>query len=89
MPGTEQAAWCRVKRSVLEGGEVVTAHEANQCAGETCTIHAPSDHAMRAFPQHWRDDRGIMERTCPHGIGHPDPDDLTLDGVHGCDGCCR
>jgi hypothetical protein len=56
---------------------------------------------MSGFPQHFRLDRGLMERTCPHGIGHPDPDDLTFSqlmlseseaearGVHGCDGCCR
>jgi hypothetical protein len=55
---------------------------------------------MRSFPQHWRDDRGIIERICPHGVGHPDPDALPyLDRVlgtqkagtemqHGCDGCC-
>lgn len=30
------------------------------------------------------------ERTCPHGVGHPDPDDvLNEDKVHGCDGCCH
>lgn len=52
---------------------------------------------MRAFPTHWRADRGLMERICPHGVGHPDPDDLAWQeehrpqaaaGVHGCDGCC-
>lgn len=55
---------------------------------EYCTVHKRSDHSMRSFPQHWRSDRGIMERTCPHGIGHPDPDDITNDRAHGCDGCC-
>lgn len=29
-----------------------------------------------------------MERICPHGVGHPDPDDTNPDTVHGCDGCC-
>ena len=55
---------------------------------------------MRAFPTHWREDTAMMERICPHGIGHPDPDDLafreSLGGsivrrdysIHGCDGCC-
>ena len=44
---------------------------------------------------HWRFDRSIMERVCPHGVGHPDPDDLSFraihgdqDATHGCDGCC-
>lgn len=31
-----------------------------------------------------------MERICPHGVGHPDPDCMYAkrDTVHGCDGCC-
>lgn len=63
-------------------------HLADKCAGQSCSIHNPSDHHMRNWPLHWRDDRGICERTCPHGIGHPDPDGIG-DGVHGCDGCCQ
>lgn len=38
---------------------------------------------------HWRDDRSFMERICPHGVGHPDPDDEHADPIHGCDGCCN
>lgn len=72
-------------------------HPATQCSGEFCVLHNPSDHHMREWPLNWRDDRSIMERICPHGIGHPDPDDLahlervgrTGEGVHGCDGCCH
>lgn len=78
-----------MKAVTLEGGQVIYAHEATECAAEFCTVHKPSDHSMRSFRQHWRGDRGIMERICLHGIGHPDPDDLSVDGVHGCDGCCR
>lgn len=68
-------------------------HDAGACHGEVCTIHNRTDHHMRSWPQHWRGDRIIMERICPHGIGHPDPDDYMIikgydDGVHGCDGCC-
>ena len=40
---------------------------------------------------HWRIDRYIVERICPHGIGHPDPNQILPtddDGRHGCDGCC-
>jgi hypothetical protein len=48
---------------------------------------------MRAFPQKWRGDKNMMERICPHGIGHPDPDEINLHlpsrKVHGCDGCCE
>lgn len=78
----------------VRGLDMLTVHDRSRCAGEPCTIHNPSDHPMRDFPQLWRADRQIMERTCPHGVGHPDPDDLTVrttrhGGVHGCDGCCR
>lgn len=73
-------------------------HRAAACYGRACVMHNPSDHHMRGWDLNWRDDRGLMERICPHDIGHPDPDDLAyrrsvgapwwLD-VHGCDGCCR
>ena len=36
---------------------------------------------------------GRLERVCEHGIGHPVGHKrgylLRVDGVHGCDGCCR
>ena len=67
---------------------IVNVHNPNQCARDYCTIHNPSNHSMIGFPQRWRQDRGFMERICPHGIGHPDPDDIALDRTHGCDGCC-
>lgn len=81
----------------LDGGAVLRTHPAAQCSGEHCVMHNPSDHHMRDWPLNWRGDRGIMERLCPHGIGHPDPDSLAHlervgtpdDGTHGCDGCCR
>lgn len=66
----------------------LTCHLDTQCKGEYCTMHNRSDHSMRDFPQHWRGDRGIMERICTHGVGHVDPDDITTDRTHGCDGCC-
>lgn len=72
-------------------------HPATQCDGEFCVIHNPSDHHMRDWPTNWRSDRMLMERTCPHSVGHPDPDDLAFhvrngrgwQASHGCDGCCR
>lgn len=70
-------------------GDLLKVHDADVCAGDPCIIHNPSDHHMRTWPTHWRPDRGIMERRCPHGIGHPDPDDDGRDHVHGCDGCCK
>lgn len=63
-------------------------HPNANCMGEPCTIHERSDHHMRSWPQNWRDDAGKMERVCEHGIGHPDPDEINPDKVHGCDGCC-
>lgn len=73
----------------LEGGQRISGvHSASLCAGRPCTVHNRTDHHMRSFPQNFREDRGIMERICPHGIGHPDVDEINPDGVHGCDGCC-
>lgn len=69
-------------------------HKRTKCKGDVCSLHKRTNHHMRHMPQHWRGDRGIMERICEHGVGHPDPDDYRvlngLDlGVHGCDGCCH
>lgn len=82
-----------LKKVKLVGGEELLAHTKKQCLGTYCTIHKFSDHHMVKWTQHWRGDRGIMERICAHGIGHPDPDDIRItngsdDGTHGCDGCC-
>lgn len=87
---------------------ITNIHTREQCDGEPCVIHNPSDHVMRSFPTLWRPKEGpfeigapLMERTCPHGVGHPDPDHIASivkihgedtargDRVHGCDGCCR
>lgn len=88
--------------ATLIGGQVISAHDATDCIwDDTCAVHRPSQHPMSAFPQHWRNDRQLMERICPHGIGHPDPDHMAYyakhhtasqeatEGTHGCDGCCR
>ena len=78
-------------------GQIVWVHTKDKCEGNYFCIHNPSDHEMKDFPTHWRDDRMLMERICEHGVGHPDPDDLAFkarngygewEGVHGCDGCC-
>lgn len=75
-------------------------HDREDCSG-ACSIHSPSDHHMADWPLHWRDDRKLMERICPHGVGHPDPDHIaytkqlrgstaaSVEATHGCDGCCR
>lgn len=86
--------------TLSDGRVLVNVHEPEDCAGEFCWIHNPSDHVMRAFPVHWRSDRSLAERICPHGIGHPDPDHIDwvervrgpdtayYEAIHGCDGCC-
>lgn len=51
-------------------------HAAGTCLGSNCCIHNPSDHPLKDAPKNWRSDRGLMERICEHGVGHPDPDDL-------------
>ena len=75
-------------------------HDWQECVGYFCTFHDPSDHHMVAWPKVLRES-GLIERTCPHGVGHPDPDSMAwLDriggeenrgwwGIHGCDGCCH
>jgi hypothetical protein len=70
------------------GNLLVGLHSIKNCAREFCTIHNNSNHSMKEFPQMWRDDKSIMERICSHGVGHPDPDEISLDVIHGCDGCC-
>lgn len=83
------------------GKTVLRTHPASACKDDpNCCIHKPSDHALSDAKLNWRGDRGLMERICKHGIGHPDPDDLahkkrTMSRyedfafeIHGCDGCC-
>ena len=82
-----------LERAQLEHSDItLAAHPADKCRGEHCTLHNRSNHSMRSFPQHWRSDRGIMERICPHSIGHPDPnspwDKDSAEWSHGCCGCC-
>ena len=83
-PESRQADMLLVR---LQGRESIVAHGVRKCE-RPCPIHWPSGHHMRSWPQHWRADRGIVERVCDHGIGHPDPDDRSRDKIHGCDGCC-
>lgn len=67
---------------------IINFHDPSLCAGRPCTIHNRTDHAMRSFPQHWRNDRGIMERINPFGGACPDPDSPwpvgSAEWVHGC-----
>jgi hypothetical protein len=80
------------KYQLVGSDRILNVHSKADCKGDHCCIHNPSDHHMRDWPQHWRDDRNLMERICPHGVGHPDPDDPKAKhpyhSIHGCDGCC-
>ena len=78
-------------------GTTMQVHNAYVCDPTLpCVIHRPSDHDMSDWYLHWRSDRGIFERICSHGVGHPDPDQFDYwratnqqhQAVHGCDGCC-
>lgn len=81
----------------VNGVMLFNVHRQDQCRGEACCIHNPSDHHMKTWALDWRDDIGRMERLCAHGVGHPDPDAVAFrersgqdaDTVHGCDGCCQ
>jgi hypothetical protein len=83
-------------------GTMLLTHGPEACVDDdACPIHRASRHALHAAPMAWRVDIELLERICPHGIHHPDPDDLTRqEQVHGtthqtqlerhdCDGCCR
>lgn len=85
----------------LVGGQKILGHRRCDCESqEHCCVHKPSDHHMVTWTQNWRQDTGVMERICPCGVGHPDPDhiayvrsklgDKVADTqlVHGCCGCC-
>lgn len=80
-----------VQNSVLRN-----VHARARCAGRHCVVHDPSPHHMADWPLVWDDGKRVFERSCEHGVGHPDPDDMAYRrivgrgwlGIHGCDGCC-
>ena len=70
------------------------------CKTYGCVIHAPTEIAIEnveGWPYNIREDRTplLIERICPHGIGHPDPDQASFniragreaENIHGCCGC--
>lgn len=81
---------------ILNKPGVMPIHDEQRCRGTFCTYHNPSDHHMVEWPKYVRAS-GLIERTCTHGVGHPDPDSVEwivrVTGQdhwysHGCDGCC-
>lgn len=76
-------------------GRLLRIHKTEDCVGTHCPFHNPSDHKMNKWPMIMRTDHGVplIERICPCGIGHPDPDSLVWlnsQGHHGFEvhGCC-
>ena len=84
---------------VGDGVQLTGLHaEVDDCKLNGCVVHHPSRNATANrdhWPYNWRADRGFMERICPHGIGHPDPDTASFntrlgrehENIHGCCGC--
>lgn len=77
-----------MERNVLVGGEVLLTHPKDDCLGEYCTIHNMSNHHMVEWPQKWDEYDRRINRICPHNVGHPDPDEISKNKEHTCDGCC-
>lgn len=79
---------------------VLKTHEEQADCIMGCVVHNPQMSHMSYWAMNWREDRGMMERICPHGIGHPDYDqvrfwtrtmkwqDAWAEMTHSCDGCC-
>jgi len=73
--------------------------ENDSCRKDGCMVHNPDADwigNIENWPYSPRAD-GRMERVCPHGVGHPDPNAARYlekvapnlaPWVHGCDGCC-
>lgn len=86
------------------GQELWRVHLKQDCQHRICDIHNPPQGLPESdWPTHWRADRGLMERICPHGVGHPTTAHMEFlkemdavrgttnsqwEGIHGCDGCC-
>ena len=83
---------------VTAKGNELTTHKPNaECWELGCVIHCPTQSPANDgdWPYNWREN-GVMERICPHGVGHPDRDSVNFHkrgghdwvAIHGCDGCC-
>jgi len=86
----------------LPDGTLLMTHPEHACKGGHCCIHNPSDHPLRDAPMRWVARFKSIQRTCSHGVNHPDYDDflykirvgvsgvmLAVIGAHNCDGCCH
>jgi hypothetical protein len=83
------------EQHLLDLGQVLWTHNSLECLGQWCAIHRPMPGPWKSWPRWWRDDKQIMERICPCGIGHPVAEmqehairiGETWRLVHGCCGC--
>jgi len=68
-----------VKReAVLSGGQTIYAfHKSDQCYGEFCAVHNPSDHSLREYDLHYNAMAGSFFRDVD-GEMVVDPDDYIL-----------
>jgi len=77
----------------LGSTRIYKTHDSRACFPNPCCVHRVSNHHMKDWPQNYREDIGVTERICPHGVGHPDPDQPypadSAKWIHGCDGCCQ
>lgn len=72
--------------------QLYNVHSPQDCYGEHCVFHNPSDHHMITWHANWNPILKIVVRVCPHRIEHPDPDTPLPYQNHGhgwtC-GCCK
>lgn len=84
-----------VVRSKSGNIKLTRVHSSVMCSGKWCVVHNPMAPTRSRYLT-WRDDRGIFEDVCWHGVGHPSPEQLDFwnetnrewEAVHGCCGCC-
>jgi hypothetical protein len=66
------------KEAVLSGGQTIYSfHKSNQCLGDFCPVHNPSDHDLRGFDLHFNFMAGSFFRDVV-GEMVVDPDDYVL-----------
>ena len=101
-PDTGEARFAELDENGYATRHLRTHEETADCHEHGCVAHSPTpvsaSNPLGDAPYNWRGDRypPIMERICPHGIGHPDVDQanyntrngLEYENIHGCDGCC-
>lgn len=76
---------------VLENSDEIlyASHDAENCPLGPCPLHHRTEHHMRGWPQHYDSELQLVQRVCPHGTLHPDPDDRTVVDHECCHtGCC-